>query len=332
MRLTPLLLEHATALRCFVDDFHRQGETRIPAFFKKPGWSHEETLEHFNAWERGDPLGWSPETVGRFVPCTTRFLEDSATGELLGVFNFRHRLNESLERFGGHVGYSVRPSARRQGHATTLLRAALERGRDLGLPGLVVTCAPTNEGSARTIERCGGVLRDQYYLETEGTDVNRYWVPVASPMELKIDDLSHPAVVELLEMHFGEMHAHSPAGEAHVLRIERLRDPSLTFWTAWEGDDLLGCGALRELGAKAGEIKSMRTHPDRLRRGAARAILLRIIETAVERGYERLSLETGSGPVFDAAVGLYGSFGFQPGSAFGEYRPNEFSRFFHLAL
>ena len=177
MRPTPLTREHAVALRSFVEDFHSNGETSIPAFFQKPHWTHEETVEHFDAWARGEPAGWAPEAVSGFVPCTTVFLEDESTGELVGLFNFRHRLHERLERFGGHVGYSVRPKARRRGHGVTLLRAALEFGARRNLERLVVTCAPTNLGSVKVIERCGGVLRDTYFLEEQDTDVNRYWVP-----------------------------------------------------------------------------------------------------------------------------------------------------------
>lgn len=155
---------------------------------------------------------------------------------------------------------------------------------------------------------------------------------IMNEMELRIDDLSHPAVQDLLAFHFGDMRSRSPDGAAHVLDLDRLREPGMTFWTAWKAGELLGCGALRELTRVAGEIKSMRTHPQRLRMGAARAILACIIEAARERGYERLSLETGSGPVFDAAVELYESFGFQLGAAFAEYQANDFSRFFHLDL
>lgn len=180
MRLTALLPEHAAALESFIEDFHTHGETSIPAFFKKPHWTHAETVEHFDAWARGEPMGWAQESVSGFVPCTTRFLEDESTGDLVGLFNFRHRLHDRLELFGGHVGYSVRPTARRNGHAKVLLRAAIEFAADLGLDRLVVTCAPTNAGSARAIEGCGGTLRDTYYLDEQGTDVNRYWVPVES--------------------------------------------------------------------------------------------------------------------------------------------------------
>ncbi len=157
-------------------------------------------------------------------------------------------------------------------------------------------------------------------------------------MEVKIDDLSHPDVAALLAIHLGDMRDHSPEDGVHALDVDRLRQPELTFLTAWDGGSLLACGALKDLGGAqgtlgtAGEIKSMRTHPDHLRKGAARAILAHIVETARNRGYARLSLETGSGPVFDAAIGLYEAFGFERGEAFADYETNDFSRFFHLDL
>lgn len=151
-------------------------------------------------------------------------------------------------------------------------------------------------------------------------------------MKVSIDNLSHPDVAALLAIHLRGMREHSPQDGVNALDLDCLRQPGLTFWTAWDAGSLLACGALKDLEGTSGEIKSMRTHPEHLRKGAARAVLARIVEVARERGYERLSLETGSGPVFDAAVRLYEVFGFRPGEAFADYEPNDFSRFFHLDL
>ena len=176
MQLTPLLGRHDAALHAFVSDFRAAGEESIPAFFQKPHWSHSETVTHFDAWSEGTPMGWAAGTESRFVTCTTRFLEDEGSGELLGLFNFRHTLNGNLERFGGHVGYSVRPSARRQGHGKWLLKKATEFAVELGLERILVTCAPDNTGSVRVIEACGGSLQDTSYHEEQKTDVCRYWI------------------------------------------------------------------------------------------------------------------------------------------------------------
>ena len=99
-----------------------------------------------------------------------------------------------------------------------------------------------------------------------------------------------------------------------------------------ESDTVLGCGALKELSPARGEIKSMRTHADHLRKGVAAKLLEHILMTAKKRGYSRLSLETGRGPAFDPALNLYLKYGFQYGDAFGDYEVNEFSQFLHLDL
>lgn len=151
-------------------------------------------------------------------------------------------------------------------------------------------------------------------------------------MDLREGGLDHPAVIALLEEHFAGMLANSPAGSCHFLDLSGLRGPDITFWTAWEGDALLGCGALKQLDPGQGEIKSMRTASGHLRRGVAAALLERIMETARVRGYRRLSLETGSGESFDAAQRLYRLFGFTECPPFADYRPDPFSRFMSRAL
>ncbi|UCE31871.1 MAG: GNAT family N-acetyltransferase [Burkholderiales bacterium] len=145
--------------------------------------------------------------------------------------------------------------------------------------------------------------------------------------QIRVDDLTHPKVHALLAEHLAAMHANSPLCGVHALELSALRAPEVTLWTAWDGDDLLGCGALTELDPTHGEVKSMRTAAGRLRRGVARAILAVILETARERGYRRVSLETGSTEAFEPALRLYQSFGFSYCGPFGQYRENAFSRF-----
>ena len=145
--------------------------------------------------------------------------------------------------------------------------------------------------------------------------------------------LDHPAVVALLEEHARGMLANSPPESCHFLDLSGLRAADVTFFTAWDGDALLGCGALKQLSADHGEVKSMRTVADRLRSGAGSAILTTIIDTARARGMARLSLETGSTPAFDAAHALYARFGFVPCTAFGDYPAYDpFGQFYTLAL
>jgi len=151
-------------------------------------------------------------------------------------------------------------------------------------------------------------------------------------MKIEIDDLSRPAIHELLEEHLRNMHELGPPESVHALDIEKLRRPEITFWSAWDGQALLGCGALLELDSRHGEVKSMRTPAARRRTGAGRALLMHIIEVARSRGYERLSLETGSVAAFTPAHRLYESAGFTRTGPFGAYAEDPNSIFMTLAL
>lgn len=156
--------------------------------------------------------------------------------------------------------------------------------------------------------------------------------PYASPVNIEVDDLSRPAVHALLSEHLRSMHELSPPESVHALDLERLRRPEITFWTAWEGPVLVGCGALKELDRAHGEVKSMRTPNARRRNGVGRTILAHIIEVARSRSYERLSLETGSMEAFTPAHRLYESFGFTYCGPFGDYIEDPNSLFMTLRL
>jgi putative acetyltransferase len=151
-------------------------------------------------------------------------------------------------------------------------------------------------------------------------------------VHIEIDDLSRDAVRALLEEHLSDMYALSPPESVHALDWSQLKGSDITFWTVWEGQTLLGCGALKELDPVHGEIKSMRTPRTLRRRGAGRAVLVHIIDVARARGYERLSLETGSLPAFAPARRLYELFGFTYCEPFASYRPDPYSAFMTLAL
>ncbi|MBW5447226.1 GNAT family N-acetyltransferase [Cohnella sp. CFH 77786] len=138
-------------------------------------------------------------------------------------------------------------------------------------------------------------------------------------MEIKLDDLSGPEIAAFIAEHLRNMHLHSPTESVHALDLDELKQPDITFWSAWDQGELVGCGALKELDALHGEVKSMRTSPARLRKGIARTILGRILEEAARRGYRRLSLETGSMEVFEPARRLYESLGFAYCGPFSDY-------------
>lgn len=151
-------------------------------------------------------------------------------------------------------------------------------------------------------------------------------------MRIDIDDLSRPQVHALLAEHLANMHELSPPEQVFALDLSKLRTPDITFWTAWEDDVLMGCGALKQLSGIEGEIKSMRTPKARRRKGAGRALLAAIIEEARRRNYEILSLETGSHPDFLPAHRLYEDFGFQQSGPFGSYKLDPHSVFMSLGL
>ncbi|TWB09544.1 putative acetyltransferase [Rhizobium sp. ERR 1071] len=133
-------------------------------------------------------------------------------------------------------------------------------------------------------------------------------------------------------MHLSGMHADSPAGNVFALDLSGLRVPEVTLWSAWSAEQIASIGALKRLADGNGEVKSMRTHPNFIRKGAATAILDQSISTARAREMKRLSLETGSGDKFGPAIALYRRKGFEPGLPFADYKANGFSQFLHLDL
>lgn len=151
-------------------------------------------------------------------------------------------------------------------------------------------------------------------------------------MQIRLDDLKGVEIIELLREHLRCMERISPPESRHALNLEGLRKPDITFWSIWDGDDLAGCGALKELDAGHGEIKSMRTAYAFQRRGVAAEMLRHLIAEASRRGYRRLSLETGAMDYFDPARKLYASFGFTRCGPFGSYREDPNSVFMTMKL
>ena len=151
-------------------------------------------------------------------------------------------------------------------------------------------------------------------------------------MHIEIDDLSRPAIHALLNEHLQSMHELSPPESVHALDLDKLRRPDITFWTAWDGPVLLGCGALKQLDRHSAEVKSMRTPTALRRQGAGRALLAHIVDVAKERGYTLLSLETGAVDAFKPAQKLYESFGFEVCGPFGDYKRDPYSVFMRLQI
>jgi len=150
--------------------------------------------------------------------------------------------------------------------------------------------------------------------------------------EVTIDDLSGEQTRALVAYHLAGMDSASPPGTCFALDLSGLQTPDMTVWSAWRGDRIAAIGALKMLGGEHAELKSMRTHPDFLRQGAAGQLLEHILAEAERRGVRRISLETGSGPDFEAALTMYRKRGFVAGDAFADYEPSPFNQFFHLVL
>ena len=151
-------------------------------------------------------------------------------------------------------------------------------------------------------------------------------------MEIRLDNLRSPEVIGLLNEHLHSMAQHSPPESVHALDLDGLRQPEVSFWSAWDGVELLGCGAIKQLDANHGEIKSMRTAAAHLRKGVAAALLQHILVEAGKRRYRRLSLETGSAPAFAPARSMYARFGFVPCGPFADYVPDPHSVFMTRTL
>ncbi len=151
-------------------------------------------------------------------------------------------------------------------------------------------------------------------------------------MDIRIDDLSGPEIARLLHEHLHSMTLYSPPESIHALDLDALRQPEITFWSVWQGTELMGCSAIKELDAGHGEIKSMRTASAHLRKGVAAALMRHILEEAGRRSYRRLSLETGSAEAFAPARSLYASFGFQFCGPFAGYVEDPYSVFMTRGL
>ncbi|HTU73934.1 MAG TPA: GNAT family N-acetyltransferase [Trebonia sp.] len=146
-------------------------------------------------------------------------------------------------------------------------------------------------------------------------------------MEIAVDDLTGPEIAAFLAEHVTEMRAMSPLESMHALDLAALREPGITFWSVYDGGQLVGCGAIKKLDDAHAEVKSMRAASDRKRSGIASMMLEHIVREARDRGFSRLSLETGSSPDFEPARKLYEKFGFEYCGPFAGYQPDPHSVF-----
>ena len=151
-------------------------------------------------------------------------------------------------------------------------------------------------------------------------------------MDIKVDDLTGEKIIALINEHLTGMHGITPAESVHALPLEKLRQQDITFWSVWEKDELMGCGALKELDETHGEIKSMRTATQHLRKGVASKIIEHLLQEAKQRGYKRVSLETGASENFLPAQRLYEKYGFVYCGPFADYKDDPNSVFMTLEM
>ena len=144
-------------------------------------------------------------------------------------------------------------------------------------------------------------------------------------MSMSIDQSE---VNKLLKKHFIELKAASPEGSAHVLDIDGLKVPSIKFWSLWENNKLMGCGALKFLDKEHGEFKSIRIHDDFRNMGKGIEVINHLIDEAKKLKVKRLSIETGAGEFFEPARKLFNSSGFKPCEPFAHYKNDINSLYF----
>jgi predicted acetyltransferase len=164
---------YEASFRALLAEYHAAGEHYFSA-------GHEAQLERgFAAYLTylAEMAHGARLPLGMVAEDTFWLVRDGA--EVLGASRLRHTLTPALEDVGGHIGYSIRPGARRQGYGTLQLALTLERARERGLARVLLTCDTANVGSVRVIERNGGVLASQGYSAVTGTDVSRYWIALS---------------------------------------------------------------------------------------------------------------------------------------------------------
>ncbi len=151
-------------------------------------------------------------------------------------------------------------------------------------------------------------------------------------MHIRLDDLTGSDIIRLLREHLQGVAQYSPPESIHALDLDGLRRPEITFWSVWHDGELMGCGALKELDRRHGEIKSMRTSAAHLRKGVAARLMQHILEQAERRGYEHVSVETCSMEGFAPAHRLYARFGFVMCRPFADYVEDPNSTFMTRAI
>ncbi len=168
MKLITLTSSYKTEWENLISEFEENGEKLIPLAMK----GHANTFEEFLIEAYNNSKGIDlPDGI---VPSDIYFLVDDNSKYLIGAIDIRHYLNEYLLKYGGNIGYGIRPSERKKGYATEMLHLALEECKNKGLSKVLITCFKSNVASANTIIKNGGILENEI---AEGGNVKqRYWI------------------------------------------------------------------------------------------------------------------------------------------------------------
>ncbi len=170
MKLIEPSMEYDRQIQAYRQDFLDAGEP-------SDGTSSVLRYARTQDWLDRMALYARPETTPPDrVPCTQYLFVREDDGKIVGMLQLRHYLNEELEKYSGHIGYSVCPSERRKGYATQMLAAALEKCRERGLRRVMISCRPDNEGSRRTILHNGGVYESTVWYPEREYFLERYWI------------------------------------------------------------------------------------------------------------------------------------------------------------
>ncbi|WP_394217629.1 GNAT family N-acetyltransferase [Halobacillus trueperi] len=167
-KLVEPTIELEESYHCFYNEWKDSGEPMIPWVIEKDPTDFQAMVQELHNDAKGIDL---PEG---FVPGSTYWLVDGKNN-VLGAVNIRHSLTEPLRNAGGHIGYGIRPSERRKGYATELLRLSLLKSKELGITNALVVCDESNTGSMKTILNNGG-REDEDFVEEDGNVVKRYWI------------------------------------------------------------------------------------------------------------------------------------------------------------
>lgn len=228
----------------------------------------------------------------------------------------------------------VRPAARGMGLGRALATSAVEHASTLGYSEVMLDTLPRMTSAIAIYRSLGFVPASPYWNNMVPGIV--YFGKTLRPPEAGVriapGDLADPQVIDLLHRHLVKSVEHSAPGSSHALDLNGLQSADVTFWTAWDGETLVGMGGLKQLSEAHGEVKSMHTDRAVRKRGVGSAVLRHIISVARSRGMSRLSLETGAEAYFRPAISLYQKHGFVDCPPFADYLPDPNSVFMTLEL